>query len=66
MSTTNEKTICGKKIQHDNSGVGHNWKTIDACDIPADDLIEIEGEMIDGGVDSCDDFVTSGGNHYRW
>lgn len=64
--TTNETTICGSQVQHDNSGVGHNWRNIDANDIQADIREEIEGEMIDGGMDTCSDFVASNGLHYRW
>ena len=66
MSNTTDTTINGTTIQYDNSGVGHNWRTIDANDIWADDRTEIEGEIITGGVETCSDFVTSGGNHYRW
>lgn len=64
--TTNETTICGKRIQHDNSGVGHNWRNIDANDIPAGIREEIEGEIIDGKQDTCEKFVGSNGLHYRW
>lgn len=64
--TTTESTVCGKNVQHDNSGVGHNWHNINAADIPANIVIEIEGEMIDGGKESCDDYVASNGLHYRW
>lgn len=58
--------VCGKQIQHDNSGVGHNWRNISADDIPANVRDEIEGEIIDGGKDECSDFVGSNGLHYRW
>ena len=61
-----ETTICGKRIQHDNSGVGHNWRTIDANDIPADICEEIATEIIDGKMSKCEDFVGSNGLHYRW
>lgn len=62
----NATTINGKTIQHDNSGVGHNWRDIDRADIPASIVEEIEGEMIDGKQESCEDFVGSNGLHYRW
>lgn len=65
MKTT-ETTICGKTIKHDNSGIGHNWRIIDANEIPADIREEIEGEMIDGKNSKCEDFVGSNGLHYRW
>jgi len=61
-----ETTVCGKQIQHDKSGVGHCWKNIDRDDIPADTIEEIEGEIIDGRRRSCDDYIASGGQHYRW
>jgi len=61
-----ETTICGNQVQHDNSGVGHNWRDIDASEIPASIREEIEGEMIDGGMGECEDFVASNGLHYRW
>lgn len=58
--------VCGHQIQHDNSGVGHNWRDIDAADIPASVREEIEGEIIDGGKGECPDMVASNGQHYRW
>lgn len=60
------KTVCDKIIKHDNSGVGHNWRVIDPEDIPANIRIEIECEMLDGGLESCDDYTASNGLHYRW
>jgi hypothetical protein len=65
MTTTIEK-ICGKTIKHDNSGVGHNWRTIDASDIPADIREEIAAEIIDGKRDACADYLASNGLRYRW
>lgn len=64
--TTDETLVCGHQIQHDNSGVGHNWRNIDRDDIPASIVEEIEGEIIDGKRDECDDFRASNGLHYRW
>jgi len=61
-----ETTICGKRIQHDNSGVGHNWRTIDANDIPADICEEIAAEIIDGGKEKCEKYTASNGLNYRW
>lgn len=66
MTTATETTICGKTIQHDNSGVGHNWRTIDASDLPADLREEIAAEIIDGKQDTCNDYVATNGLHYRW
>jgi hypothetical protein len=59
------KLVCGKQVQHDNSGVGHNWRNIDAKDIPPSIREEMENEMIDG-KEACEDFVGSNGLHYRW
>jgi len=66
MSNEIEITICGKQIQYDNSGVGHNFRNIDREDIGADIVMEIECEILDGGVDAIDDYIASNGQHYRW
>lgn len=66
MTTEIETTVCSKQIQHDNSGVGHNWRNISREDIPANIVEEIEGEIIDGGKETCEDFASSNGLHYRW
>lgn len=64
MTATNQ--ICGKTIKHDNSGVGHNWRTIDASDIPANIAEEIAAEILDGNQETCDRYVATNGLHYRW
>ena len=61
-----ETTVADKTIQHDNSGCGHNWRTISADQIHADVRTEIECEIIDSGKDACSDYVASNGLHYRW
>ena len=61
-----ETLVCGNQVQHDSSGVGHGWRNINALDIPANIREEIEGEMIDGGKETCEKFVGSNGMHYRW
>lgn len=53
-------------IQHDNSGVGHNWRTIDASDLPAHIREEIETEIIETDWSHNDDYRASNGLHYRW
>lgn len=60
--------VCGCQVQMDRSGVGHCWVDVAAgsLDLPASIQEEIEGEIIDGGRESCDDFVGSNGVHYRW
>lgn len=55
--------ISGYTIQHDNSGVGHNWRTVD---LPPDVAEEIAAEIIDGGNESHGDYVATNGLHYRW
>jgi hypothetical protein len=59
-------TVCGHQIQYDKSGVGHCWASIDRDEIPASIVEEIEGEILDGKLDTCDDFIGSDGVHYRW
>jgi hypothetical protein len=68
QNETNEAAglVCGVQVQWDASGQGHCWKNIDAEDIPGDIVLEIEGEIIDGGNEDCDDYVASNGLHYRW
>jgi hypothetical protein len=66
MTTNDTNLVCGKQVQHDASGVGHAWRNIDASDIPANIVQEIEGEIIDGGKDACEKYVASNGLCYRW
>lgn len=58
--------VCGYRVQVDRSGVGHCWTEIAADDLPGAVRQEIEGEIIDGDRESCEDFVASNGLHYRW
>ena len=62
----NETLVAGKQIQMDSSGVGHNFRDIDADEIPANIREEIEGEIIDGKLSKCEKFVASNGMAYRW
>lgn len=64
MTTATE--ICGKTIKHDNSGIGNNWRTIDADDLPANIAEDIAAEILDGKQETCSDYVASNGLHYRW
>lgn len=57
--------LCGNRVQVDRSGVGHNWRTIDPEDIPANIREEIAAEIVDGR-ETCDLYVASNGVHYRW
>lgn len=64
---TEETTlVCGLQVQVDRSGVGHNWRDIDADDIPADIREEIAAEIIDGSNDDCELYIATNGVHYRW
>ena len=56
--------VCGKIIQIDRSGVGHNWRNLPAADL-TDDLADILTAEI---LDSPKDYgrVDVGGVHYRW
>lgn len=59
-------TLCGKTIKCDNSGVGHNFRVIDADSLPANIAEEIAAEILDGGNETCECYVASNGCHYRW
>jgi hypothetical protein len=61
-----EADIEGHQVLWDKSGVGHNWVLADANSMPANIRQEITGEIIDGKVDECNDYVASNGQHYRW
>lgn len=63
---TNEIEVCGKTIQLDRSGVGHAWRNVSENELPANISEEIAAEILDGGRESCDDYVASNGQHYRW
>ena len=63
---SDELLVCGCQVQVDKSGVGHCWVDVAAEEIPANIRWEIEGEIIDGDREECDDFLASNGLHYRW
>ena len=56
--------VCGKTIQIDRSGVGHNWQNLPAADL-TDDLADVLTAEI---LDSPKHYgrVNVGGVHYRW
>ena len=66
MNETPDTTVCGNQVQLDRSGVSHCWVKVERQEIPANIVLELEGEMIDGGQDECEDYVASNGMHYRW
>lgn len=68
MTKQESLLVCGNQVQIDRSGgQGHCWRDVeDTIDLPPSIREELEGEMIDGGVDSCLDYVASNGQHYRW
>ncbi len=63
---TETETVCGNQVSVDRSGVGHCWVDVARDEIPANIVLELEGEMIDGGQETCDDYRASNGLHYRW
>ncbi len=66
MASDTDTLVCGTQVQHDRSGVGHCWVNVGADDLPGNIREEIEGEIIDGGLETCDGYVASNGLHYRW
>lgn len=67
MSIENKNgLVVGHQIQIDRSGgQGHCRKDVTAEELGYSLSEEIAGEIIDGGVEECDDIVI-GGQHYRW
>ncbi len=63
---TKESLVCGSQVQVDRSGVGHCWVAVTDDTLPANIREELEGEMIDGGKDSCESYRASNGLRYRW
>jgi len=57
-------TVCGHTIQTDNSGVGHNWRTMHVDDLRPDVANIIAAEIIDGERESGEEIIC--GVHYRW
>ena len=47
-------------------GQGHCWRMLLREEIPGEIILEIEGEMVEGGNGFCPDYVASNGLHYRW
>ena len=60
----NVAIVCGKTIQIDRSGVGHNWRNLPAADLTDDLADTIAAEIIDGAAEYGR--VNVGGVHYRW
>ncbi len=60
------RLVGGSRVQVDRSGVGHCWVDVALDDLPANIRVEIECEIIDGGVESTDCYRTSNGLRYRW
>lgn len=67
MSQTIENgLVVGHQIQIDLSGgQGHCWKNISAEEMGADQAEQIAGEILDGGMEACEDIVICG-QHFRW
>lgn len=64
--TTHHLVIAGHDVQIDLSGQGHAWRPATEDDCPANIQDEIAAEILDGGLESCDDYAASNGLHYRW
>jgi len=63
---TTMKTVAGKQLQVDRSGVCDWWVNIDRKDISAKIVEEIEIEILDKGVDATDCYRADDGCDYRW
>jgi hypothetical protein len=64
---TETRTVCGNQVQVDRSGgQGHAWVNVDREDLPGQIVLELEGEMLDGGLETCADYRASNGLYYRW
>jgi hypothetical protein len=59
-------TVCGRTTEIDLSGQGHAWRVAADHELPGHIRTEIEGEIIDGGRETCADYCASNGLHYRW
>jgi hypothetical protein len=60
-------TVLGCSVQSDRSGgQGHNWVPATADTCPPSTQEEIAAEITDGVGRTCDDYVASNGQHYRW
>ena len=59
------QAVEGLLVQHDASGQGHAWRTIDASELPASIREEIATEIFNGN-DDPDCYVAGNGEHYRW
>lgn len=66
MNATDTMTVCECQIQYDASGVGNAWQPATADNCPVTVQEEIAAEIIDGKQESCDDYLASNGQHYRW
>mgnify|MGYP000912045063 CR=1 FL=1 len=63
----NDEMMTNYRVQIDMSGgQGHCWRSVDDLNCPADIAEEIACEIIDGRRESCDDYIASNGQHYRW
>jgi len=63
VSRSTAAIVCGKTIQIDLSGVGHNWQPLPVDDMSEDLEDLLAAEILDGGEYGR---VTIGGVHYRW
>ena len=61
-----DSIITNYRVQVDHSGVGHCWSLVNDDTMPAHIAAEIATEIIDGRQETCEDYVASNGQHYRW
>jgi len=64
MANDNE-LVCGCVVEQDLSGVGHRWQPVAADSLPGRIREEIEGRIIEGGVEEGE-IVGNNGIRYRW
>ena len=57
--------ITGHAVQHDASGVGHAWWTIDASDLPISIAEEIASWIIEDEPEAGAEYTATNGQHYR-
>lgn len=59
--------IASKTVFFDKSGgQGHRWILADEVTCPASIQEEIAAEILDGKVETTEDFIASNGQHYAW
>jgi hypothetical protein len=60
------ETLTCRTIQVDRSGIGHNWRTVEAHDLPGKVAEEIDWEIAENNMTTCDCYLATNGLQYRW